>query len=100
MRTDVKGVATCGRCGFQWVRGPDEARWARTCTDCVDVCPPRPRLVEPSMPLRDPRQPLVTYLGVRVADLSAAVRTALAALWESKPAEAQRVLQRVMQDVT
>ena len=91
----MKGVATCGRCGFQWVRSPDEARWARTCVDCAAVSPPRTRLVEPSMPLRDPRQPLVTYLGVRVADLSAAIRTALLALWDGKPAEAERVLRAV-----
>ena len=96
MRTDVKGVATCGRCGFQWVRGPDEARWARTCVDCVDVPPPRAHHAEQSMPLRDPRQPLVTYLGVRSALYGTAARHALAAMRVGRYREAERVLSDVV----
>ena len=89
----MKGVATCGRCGFQWVRGPEEARWARTCADCATVRRrPGP---EPDMALDDPRQPLVTSLGVRVAHLSFAVHLALGALRMGKYAEAQQVLREV-----
>ena len=88
----MKGVATCRRCGFQWVRGADEARWARMCEDCATVdLHPKPA----EIPLNDPRQPLVTYLGARVASLSYAVRLALGAMRMGKYAEAERVLRDV-----
>ena len=89
----MKGVATCRRCGFQWVRGADEGRWARMCPDCATI-PRRPPPVTPA-PLHDPQQPLVTYLGVRAALYGAAIRHALGALRMGKYAEAERVLRDV-----
>ena len=89
----MKGVSTCTRCGFQWVRSPEEAKYARTCADCVTVSLRRERVTP--MPLLDPRQPLVTSLGVRAALYGAAVRHALGALRMGKVAEAERVLRNV-----
>ena len=89
----LKGVATCGRCGFSWVRASHEARWARTCPDCTTIAR-RPPKVAPA-PLHDPSQPLVTYLGARATLYSAAIRHALGAIRMGKVAEAERVLSDV-----
>ena len=74
----------CAVCGTEWEHQGTRGPAPKLCADCQSPDQTRDRSV-----------PLVTYLGVRVAALSYAVRLALSELRRGKVAEAERVLRDV-----